>query len=91
MNDELFVFYPSFSISDSVPRYKRTKLTYSSLGMLGEGAMETVEESAVSVHTEVVMSEEDVLRGAVKLRSEEAGVEGARNTQVFVREILWYL
>ena len=50
-------------------------------GMLGEGAMETTEEN--SVDSEVVMSEEDVLRKAVKLRSEEAGVEGARNTQVF--------
>ena len=43
--------------------------------------METTEEN--SVDSEVVMSEEDVLREAVKLRSEEAGVEGAKNTQVF--------
>ena len=43
--------------------------------------METTEEN--SVDNEVIMSEEDVLREAVKLRSEEAGVEGAKNTQVF--------
>ena len=45
--------------------------------MLGEGAMEN-KRRRNSVDNEVIMSEEDVLREAVKLRSEEAGVEGAK-------------
>ena len=48
--------------------------------MLGDEHAEPVEEEE---EEEVLMlTEEEVLREAVTLRSEEAGVESARNTQV---------
>ena len=42
------------------------------------------EEVLREAEDEVLLSDEEVLRQAVKLRSEEAGVEGARNTQVLL-------
>ena len=46
------------------------------------------EEVLREAEDEVLLSDEEVLRQAVKLRSEEAGVEGARNTQVLFFSLL---
>ena len=39
-------------------------------------------DTAVLTEDEVLVTDEEALREAVKWRSEEAGVEGSRNTQV---------
>ena len=47
--------------------------------MLGDEHAEPVEEEEEEV---LMLTEEEALREVVTLRSEEAGVESARNTQV---------
>ena len=52
--------------------------------MLGDEHAEPVEEEEEEEEEVLMLTEEEALREAVTLRSEEAGVESARNTQVTV-------